>query len=95
VTRAADISPNTLYGTGVPTGTPDKIAIAWAENDIQAVQAGTLATQITNSGTLPAVTTMYLGVSYDGAAQPLNGYIYEMFYVPRRMTDAQLIAVTS
>jgi hypothetical protein len=77
---------------GVVANVTQKLAIAATANDVQACRSGTLGTQDT-SVTMPTVTTLYVG-SRNGVLQP-GGYIRKLMYLPRRMSDAELQAITT
>jgi len=79
-------------GTNVVLGQAVNSAIAYAANDVQFARDGVLGTRDT-SGTIPTVTTLDIGSV--GAASHLYGCVRRALYFPRRMTDAQLQALTA
>jgi len=81
--------------TGVTAGSLVKMAAAYATNDFQQASNGTLGTADT-SGTLPTPTTLYLGSdNVQTAATTLNGYLRRISYYPRRLSNAELQAITT
>jgi hypothetical protein len=69
-----------------------KVAGAYAVNDFATSQGGgTVGTD--TSGTLPTVTTLYLGSN--GAAQYASSYLRRITYYPRRLSNAELQAITA
>jgi hypothetical protein len=69
-----------------------KVAGAYAVNDFATSQGGgTVGTD--TSGTLPTVTTLYLGSN--GAAQYASSYLRRITYYPRRLANAELQSITS
>jgi hypothetical protein len=74
-------------------GTPRKAAYAYAANNCACADGGGNL-QTDASATMPTVTTMYVGSGVAGAT-PLRGYILQMYYLPRRMTDADLQTETA
>jgi hypothetical protein len=73
-----------------------KVGLAWSANDVALVKdAGTAGTDA--SATLPTPTIMYIGNRYDGAGgnEMWNGRISSLIYLPRRMTNADLVTRTT
>jgi hypothetical protein len=67
-----------------------KIASAFNASDFAvSVNGGAAATQA--SGTVPTVNQMRIGSQVDGTAY-VNGWIKQITYIPRRLTNAELIA---
>lgn len=69
-----------------------KVALAYATNNGNAAANGTLGT-LDTSVTIPTVSQMAIGGFNIGF--PLNGCIKRIAYYPRRLSDAQLQALTS
>ena len=70
-----------------------KNAFAFAANDFAAVtNGGTVQTD--NSGSLPTPTQLSLGTRYTADNQ-LNGHLRRVAFYPRRLTDAELSALTA
>jgi len=69
-----------------------KYALAFAENDVAGCGGGGSVSTDT-SCTLPIPTTLYIGM-YSSSSQ-LNGHIKSIQYYPRRLSNAQLQALTS
>jgi hypothetical protein len=68
-------------------------ALAWSVNDFaHCYNGGTVGTD--TSGTLPTVTTLYLGDAGAGSAA-LTGHIRRVSYISRRMANAELQAITA
>jgi hypothetical protein len=82
--------------TGVTAGSLVKMAAAYALNNFQQASNGTLGTADT-AGTLPTVTGMYLGSDFTfvSAVTMLNGTIRKIAYYRKRLTNAQLQALTT
>tara|TARA_R110002126_G_scaffold176360_5_gene325008 strand:- start:294 stop:572 length:279 start_codon:yes stop_codon:yes gene_type:complete len=71
-----------------------KVGVAYQTDDAAAVMdGGTVGADATIT---PAATdtSLYLG-NHASSTRALNGYIYSITYLPRRMTNAELIARTS
>jgi len=78
-------------GTRTLTG---KVAAAYKVNDFAVSNnGGTVATD--TSGSLPSgLTTLGVG-SLDGSTLPINGCLRRIAYYPRRLTNAELVALTA
>jgi hypothetical protein len=69
-----------------------KVAGAYAVNDFATCQGGgTVGTD--PSGTLPTVTALYLG--NNGVSQYANTYLRRITYYPRKLSSAELQAITA
>ena len=93
-TAQAGVSVST--GNTVPTG-PVKVAFAWRENDIAAVQdGGAVLTDpaATITGGNPR-TVLALGKQVFSSSNYLNGHIKSIQYYPRRLSNAQLQELTT
>ena len=78
---------------GTVQASVSKLAAAIAANDFAATyNGGTVATDA--SGTMPTVTTIYVGSSNGGAAF-LNGHIKRLTYFPTRRSNADLQVLTT
>ena len=103
ITLGTDSTPNGLITVidggssqaSIATGTPSanttmKLAARYKVNDF-AVSANGAAVATDTSGTLPTMNTLRLasGVS---SAEPLNGWLRQITYLPRALTDAELAA---
>jgi len=84
---AADATAWTLNATA-------KIALAYAVNDFALVVNGGAATTDT-LGTIPAVDRLRLGVDSVGSNAFLNGYLRRVVFYPRRLSNAELVSITS
>ena len=68
-----------------------KCCFAYKQNSFAASVNG--ATPLTDtSGTLPTVSLMSIGVSWDSIAGKLNGCIKSIYYYPQRLTNAEVQA---
>lgn len=81
-------------GSSFGVGAIRKSAIAYATNDFAFTTQG-LAAQTDATGTVPTVSRMYLGVGPAGASAWQNGYIRRITYYPRRLTNAELVSITT
>jgi hypothetical protein len=96
----AFVTDNTVQQAGFfsPSGAypfPTKVALAYAVNDFQASVNGSAFAAVT-SGTLPTVNRMTLGdIVTGGMQQNLNGHLRRVTYYPRRLSQAELIAITA
>lgn len=77
----------------ISRATAIKMAAAYKVNDIQAAYNTSLGGTDT-SATLPVVSTLFIGSARGGVAS-LNGTIKQITYYPRRLTNAELQAITS
>lgn len=76
----------------IAKNTPTKLAIAYKSNDFAAaVSGGTVGTD--TDGTVPAVTQLYIGTDSSQTGQ-LNGWIESLTYYPKRLTNAELQALS-
>jgi len=75
-------------------GTLAKIALAYKLNDCAFVQNGQPAITDT-SVTVPTVNRLFIGVNMWGTSGWFNGHISRIAYYPRRLSDAELQAITS
>jgi len=92
---AGVLQADVQVSTGVSAGSLVKMASAYATNDFQQASNTTLGVADT-SGTTPTVTTMYLGSdNIQGAGTMLNGYLRRITYYPRRLSNAELQAITA
>jgi len=89
VNQATFLSPSGAYAQ------PTKVALAYAANDFQASVNGSAFSAVT-SGTVPTVTQMSLGDAIITAVgRNLNGHLRRVTYYPRRLSQAELIAITA
>jgi hypothetical protein len=77
---------------GFPTNTLGKIAAAYTLNDFQQATNATLGTADT-LGTLPTVTTMYIGSNSGGSVW--DGWISSIRYYRTRLANASLQSITT
>lgn len=88
VGQATLVSPN-----AITANTTIKTAFAYAVNDFAFVRdAG--AVQTDTSGTLPTVDRLYIGANETGIGQ-WTGYLRRITYYPRRLSNAELQAITA
>ena len=87
---SSDIISNVLDGE-----TSFKLAYAKAENDAAGSGNGGSVVTDTSNGQLNNVDTLYIGVGANGSSDFLNGHIKSIKYFPRRLTNAQLVDLTS
>jgi len=88
----AQIYDNTGFGV-----TTAKTAAAYALNDFSIrTNGGAAASSAANdvSGTLPTLTTAYLGAS-SSTTSSINGHLRRLTYFDRRLPDATLQAITT
>jgi len=84
-----------INNSGIAGGVPSKLGIAFASNDVaSSLDGGAVATD--TSATIPtSITTLYLGVGATGTGTQINGHIKSIKYYPRRLSNAQLVELTS
>lgn len=80
------------FGVSVTDGALRTIAGAYRANDFSAAVNGALGTPDT-AGSVPAITRLDIGSI--GVSSTLNGWVSRVAYVPRRITNAELQAVTA
>ena len=73
-----------------PDGSARRIAFGARTNDVAFAAAAAISAN-DNNAALPAVTTLRIG-SAPGGSSFLNGYIRRVAYVPRRLSNADLMA---
>jgi hypothetical protein len=78
------LTPNTVF----------KTASAMKANDFAAVRNGGTPGTDTSGSMQATATTLFLGCG-NNSLQQLNGHIRQITYIPRRLTNAELIARTS
>jgi len=84
-------SPQAAIGT---QGLSTKVAGAYKANDFAvSTNGGTVATD--TSGTVPNITDRLQIGSFPAAGFYVNGYIRRIAYYPRRLTNAELVALTA
>ena len=83
-----DISNSTSFANGAVV----KVAGAYAVNNFATCQGGG-AVSTDTSGTLPTVTTLFLG--NNGAASYATSYLRRLTYYPRKLSSAELQAITA
>jgi len=101
VTLGSNATPNGLWTVidggasqaAIATGTPAanttiKMAARWKANDF-ALSVNGAAASTDTSGTLPTMTTLRIGSGVSNA-EPINGHIRKVVYLPRVMSDAEL-----
>jgi hypothetical protein len=78
-------------GSDATAGTTLKLAASWATNDF-AISVDGAAVDTDTVCTFPAAATLNGKISFDeDTANPFWGYVYEMVYLPRTASDADLI----
>jgi hypothetical protein len=80
--------------TNSPSNTFAKTAAAYAVNDFSVVSNGGSAGTDT-SGVLPVVNRLSIGANAAGTGTFLNGTLRKLAYYPKRLTNAQLQALTT
>ena len=71
-----------------------KVAVAYAANDF-AFYINGVQVNLTTSGNVPACSAVYLGTAEDGTTNPLNDRIRAAAIYNKRLTNAQLAALTT
>jgi hypothetical protein len=71
-----------------------KAATAFKLNDVNAAVNGTIGTTDT-SATVPTVAKLQLGGIYNGTSFQMNGWLRRVAVYPRRLTNAELQALTA
>jgi len=90
-----EYSSDGLSSLGSPSAnTVTKISGAYAVNDVIAAQNGVLGSADT-SVTLNTPTAFKLGAAFSTANRELNGYLRRITYYPRRLSNAELQAITA
>jgi hypothetical protein len=86
---------NFTFGTAVAAGVTTRMAGVYKANDFAAVKdGGTVATD--TAGTVPiAADRLYIGYDSVGAGQALTGHIRRVTYYPERLTNAELVTLTT
>jgi len=79
--------------TTVSNTLPNSIAVTYKANDFMSAANGVLGIPDT-SGAIPVVNKITFGNRSDGA-RPLNGHIRSFKYYPRRLSNAELQALTA
>jgi len=82
-----------MNGGSVAVDTEANSALAFALNDFS-ISVNGAAVVTDTSATLPTVTRLHIG-SDDGGSNAFNGHIYSLTYVPRRMTNVELVSKTT
>jgi hypothetical protein len=78
----------------IVSGQQYKLGFTYATDDLAGSRdGGTVGTD--TSALIPVVDRMYIGAGPTGAFEFLNGHIRKIAYYPRRLSDAELQAITS
>ena len=80
---------------GSGTGGGGTVAIAFAQDNIQAAKDGSLVGATDTSATIVPYTDMFIGMSNAFGSNHISGHIKSLKYFPRRLTDAQLQELTA
>jgi hypothetical protein len=83
-----------IFGTSLPAATITKAAFAYKLDDFAGSVNGSAAVTDT-SGTIPTVNILALGSGEVLGTNSLNGYLRRITYYPRRLSDAELQAITA
>ena len=83
-----------IFGTSLPAETFTKAAFAYKLDDFAGSVNGSAAVTDT-SGTIPTVNILALGSGEVLGANSLNGYLRRITYYPRRLSNAELQAITA
>jgi len=89
---SSSLQNNSTIATATSLNATIKAAYAVKANDLAGSANGGAAVTDT-SATLPSVSTLYLGARSNGTG-PLNGHLRRLAVYPRRLTNAQLQALT-
>jgi hypothetical protein len=90
--QTAGVSQATLVLGAVAANTPFEVAYAFALDNVAGSLNGAAAVADA-SATLPVVDRMTLGADITGT--PLNGHLRSLRYIPRRATNAELLALAA
>jgi hypothetical protein len=93
---AASVNPGRIDAS--PTFTADtviKSAGAYATNDRAVTANGVTPTTSATAYTIPTVTTARLGMADSFGNNAINGYLRRVTYYPRRLSNADLQAITA
>jgi hypothetical protein len=91
--NAAQTGPLTYSSTSTLTGIFYKMMYGYQTNDVTAVMSGG-ATSTDTTVLLPVVDRMYIGAGWAGGGQ-LNGTIKKIAYYPKRISNTNIVALTS
>jgi len=72
----------------------NKLAVAYALNNVNAAANGTLGT-LDTSATIPTVTLLRIGADEAGTGAYLNGAVRSISYYPTRLADTTLTSITA
>jgi hypothetical protein len=81
--------------TTVSAGGQTKVGVAVTTNDAAFVLNGGAAGTDTSVTMPAAAASLYLGLNFNGSSNPINGHIRQITYFPRRLTNAELQAVST
>lgn len=84
---------NVSTGAVAVAGAVNRLAVAYALNDFAASRNG-LAISTDNLGTVPSVNRLQIG-NGSGTTQQLNGHIARLAYYPKRLSNAELVALSA
>jgi hypothetical protein len=91
-TRSPDVNL-TMENPYVASVSTRKIAYTLKSGDHSAVLDGGSAQTSASTNATSEISTLYIGS--DGGADLINGHIKSIKYYPRRLSDAQLVELTS
>jgi len=78
----------------VSAASANKLAVAYALNNVNAAANGTLGT-LDTSATIPTVTLLRIGADEAGTGAYLNGAVRSISYYPTRLADTTLTSITA
>ncbi|QTH22016.1 hypothetical protein HRJ34_00280 [Rhizorhabdus wittichii] len=91
--RASSVTSFDFSNLGaMAAGAPQKMALAFADNDFAASMNGS-EPAVDTSGSVPAVNQLLIGMGHLGS--PLNGHIRRLRYYDVRVRDSELKALTA
>jgi hypothetical protein len=98
IIRGSITTGGVLQTSGVTSGTASanttfKAALGYATNNV-AISGNGGISGVDTSVTLPTVSQLNLGTRAS-AQLPINGYLRRITYYPRRLSNAELVSITS
>ena len=77
-----------------PVNAINKFAYGADAAGVTSAANGNVFSALVSAGTMPTITNLHIGNRFDGI-RPMNGFIYRLFYIPSRESNATIQALTA
>lgn len=92
---SSNVAQTTLAGDSWPSGSTKRVALSYKNDEFSmCCEGGTVVTD--SSGTVPSgITGLRLAHAFTSTVGPWNGWLKKVRFIPRKLTDSEMQAVTS